>query len=127
MLLLVLSSAFGQAGILQCLCTGQVTFVSPAVEECTECCCEEHGEQAPQDGLPSPCDDGSCYLLISLDAVDTPVTSATFAAPLADVPTTTAELELIAPRVFSEMQAALHRPPDRQPVPLTVLFSSFLI
>jgi len=127
MLLLVLSSAFGQAGILQCLCTGQVTFGPSSVEACTDCCCEEQGEQQPVDKLPSPCDDGSCFLLVNLDAIDPLGTSATNTDSAANCLPASSGLDLVAPRTLDPRQPLGQRPPDWQQVPLTVLFSSFLI
>jgi len=126
-LLLVLASVFGQAGIRQCLCTGQVSYVSNFVEKCEDCCCKKHGENPPHEELPSPCDDGSCYWLIALFAVDPIATPATTSAPVATFPPSIAKLDLLAPHFFVEPQFPRQRPPDRKAVPLTVLFSSFLI
>ena len=126
-LLLVLSSSIGQAGLLQCLCTGQVSFAPSSFDECTDCCDKEHGDQQPRDEIPSPCDDGSCFLLITLDVVDPLVTSVSNTDPVASCPPASAASDLVAPRDLCAWQPLPYRPPDRQHVPLTVLFSSFLI
>ena len=127
MLLLVLVSVLGQIGIRQCLRTGEVTYAFNVVEECEDSCCKTHGEGPQHNELPAPCDDGSCCLLIALIAVDPFAIPVPTSAPVSPCLPTLASLDHLAPRVSAELQFSQDRPPDRQAVPLTVLFSSFLI
>ena len=126
-LLLLLASVFGQVGIQQCLCTGKVTFGSEVVSQCEDDCCETHGDAPAPGGMPSPCDDGACYLLISLDAADPPPITASTPVPVAICPSPFARTESPSRLGRAERPPVPHRPPDRAAVPLTVLFSSFLI
>ncbi|MGI9241541.1 MAG: hypothetical protein ACR2RV_12120 [Verrucomicrobiales bacterium] len=77
--------------------------------------------------MPSPCDDGSCFLLVNLDAIDPLGASATNTDSFASCLPTSAGSDLVAPRALGARQPLRQRPPDWQHVPLTVLFSSFLI
>ena len=126
-LLLFLISVFGQIGIRQCLCTGQIAFATEVVEECEGGCCKKCGNPAEQNDLPSPCEDGNCWVTLTLNTVESPALPTPTPDPAATCPPTLASLDLLAPPVTANLRLPQHRLPDRRTVSLTVLFSSFLI
>ena len=132
-LLLVLVPVFGQAGFLQCLCSGQFTSPTFAVEVNQAHCCEQTPDRTEcchddgNDEAPSPCDDGSCWVLITLDAVEVSAKQVPCIAPLAIWPPAFALPTLAGSPVALKLAFPQQRPPDRLAVPATVLFSSFLI
>ncbi|MFT4550726.1 MAG: hypothetical protein ACI8XO_002314 [Verrucomicrobiales bacterium] len=125
LLLVLLVSVFGQSGIRQCLCTGQVNFAAEAVDEtgCGSC-----DDECPlHDELPSPCEDEFCWMLITLDAVECAVAHVPTHSPVAICSQQFANSDLRSPRVSGEVKFSQCHPPDRCDVSLTVLYSSFLI
>lgn len=126
--LLVLTASFGQAGIRQCLCTGQIAHDAVTTCECTEAaCCEEYGQPSQAPPPPCPCEDDTCWLLISIDDADQPPLHITTPVPSA---ASTPEFTDFAKIMRSPLVRPIvwqHRPPHRQTIPFTVLLSSFLI
>lgn len=112
---------------MQCLRTGQVSLGSHDVEGCQDDCCKKPGQVPLREELPSPCGDEYCCLLITLDAVEPPALVGTSPDLVAIAQPAATGVEFAAPRGQMPVAVPQPRPPDRQPVPLTVLFSSFLI
>lgn len=126
--LLLLTTVVGQAGIRQCLCTGQIAIGAEAICECTDTpCCHEDTQPAPAPLPSSPCEDDTCWLLISLDDADQPPLLTTTPVPSAVSPPQFTGFVSLTGFTQSKPPVQLQRPPDRRAVPLTVLFSSFLI
>ena len=129
-LLLMLVPVLGQAGILQCLCSGQFTSTAFAAEDDEGCCCEQVkdcNDYSHGDEQPAPCEEGSCWVLITIDAVEASPIQLPSLSPLAICSPTFALPAPVSPLVSAQRAMPQHRLPDRNSASLTVLFSSFLI
>jgi hypothetical protein len=129
-LLLMLVPVLGQAGILQCLCSGQFTSTAFVAEGYEACCCEQEkdcSECSHDDEQPAPCDEGSCWVLVTIDAVEASPIHFPSLTPLAVCASRFALPARLFPPVSAQRALPQHRLPDRNQAPLTVLFSSFLI
>ncbi|MEZ5326093.1 MAG: hypothetical protein R3F19_13665 [Verrucomicrobiales bacterium] len=126
-LLLVLASVFGQAGVMRCLCSGQVKLATPVAQACKDSCCKKRSEDTREKQAPLPCKDGSCFVLIRMDAIDPSVIPDSIPIAVAICPPEFGDVNFLVPTVREMPPSPRHRPPDRSTVPFTILFSSFLI
>ena len=130
LLLFVMVSAFGQNGIRQCLCTGQIAvtrIAEPPAEPSSDCCNKQCGGHSHDGVMPRPCDGDSCWVFISLDAVESCSAKVPLPAPLALAPSRIAAADALPTPDSAQLLPSRSRPPDRSPVSLTVLYDSFLI
>ena len=135
LLLLVMGFTFAHAGVKQCLCTGSLAVSAAGTalvcdQVCEEApCCAGHRGDGPQRGdkSPEPCDDGDCWVLITLDAVESGSAKLPEPGPIPPCEPAAAANGLPALPTVSGSLASGSLPPESCGVGLTILYSSFLI
>lgn len=122
-LLFLAVSLFGALPLQRCLCSGDVSIATDAPHPCDHCHDSENKEEAP-----SPCENGDCYVILTLPSLDQPVI-----LDLRELPGLAPEANPLpctahsAPPQQAPFPAPLLRPPDDLSVPLHVLYGTFLI